>query len=169
MAKTGPKPRQWEATLEIIQDNSYLDEQTGCFIWDGSTAGNGYGTIRCEGQTHYIHRLIYKKLVNKDCAEVIRHKCDTPACWNPDHLIEGTHADNVNDKVERQRHCHGQTHYKAALSDDEVLAIYNSDLPNETLASKYNVTRGCINGIRSGRTWKHLTRPKERLTYIRSH
>lgn len=31
MAKTGPKPRQWEATLEIIQDNSYLDEQS-CFV-----------------------------------------------------------------------------------------------------------------------------------------
>ena len=58
---------------------------------------------------------------------------------------------------------------KTALSDDEVLAIFHSDLPNQTLATQYNVTRGCIHGIRSGRTWKHITRPRKQLTYIRSH
>ena len=29
--------------------------------------------------------------------------CDTPACYEVEHLLDGTHADNASDKVERGR------------------------------------------------------------------
>jgi hypothetical protein len=34
---------------------------------------------------------------------VIRHTCDVPHCFNPDHLIEGTQAENLQDAVDRGR------------------------------------------------------------------
>ena len=45
--------------------------------------------------------------------EVVRHACDNPPCCNPLHLLGGTHADNVADKVRRGRVPRGETHYNA--------------------------------------------------------
>jgi len=33
----------------------------------------------------------------------VLHSCDTPACWNPDHLFLGTQADNVHDCIQKGR------------------------------------------------------------------
>lgn len=38
---------------------------------------------------------------------VARHTCDRSWCINPDHIIDGTHADNVADAVERNRYASG--------------------------------------------------------------
>lgn len=39
------------------------------------------------------------------------HKCDTPACVNPDHLFVGTNADNVADRDKKGRVAKGPAHY----------------------------------------------------------
>lgn len=33
------------------------------------------------------------------------HSCDTPACWNPDHLRWGTHLDNIQDLQDSRNYC----------------------------------------------------------------
>lgn len=68
------------------------------------TAGEGYGVICYQGKQIYIHRLIYEYVFG-ELPNIIRHSCDTPNCWNPDHLHDGTHADNVADKVESNDIC----------------------------------------------------------------
>ena len=105
MGSRGPKPHTWEICIEKIQDGSYLKEDTECFIWTGRTAGQmGYGYMRCDSKDYYIHRLIYEHMVCNEVPEVIRHTCDTPRCWNPKHLVGGTHQDNVDDKMRKGRY-----------------------------------------------------------------
>lgn len=50
-----------------------------------------------------------------------RHACDTPACCNPDHLADGTQADNMRDAAERGRNA-GQrkTHCPSGHPYDEA-------------------------------------------------
>lgn len=104
MGLRGPQPQPWEVVIEKIQDNSYLDENTGCYVWMGHYAGEGYGVIQCEGQKWYIHRLIYSRYICEELPEVVMHKCDVRRCWNPEHLVGGTHQDNVDDKMAKGRY-----------------------------------------------------------------
>lgn len=155
MGLRGPKPRTMTEIIEVLRANSTYNEETQCFLWQGHTAGEGYGCISFNGIQTYIHRLIYKYVFGEEL-EVIRHSCDTPNCWNPDHLNNGTHADNVYDKVMKLRHDFGESHYRAKLTNVQVREILNSDAPPVVLATKYGVTRGAIHAILKGETWKHL-------------
>lgn len=150
MGKTGPKPRTWNEILEILQDNSYQDND--CFIWDGHTV-SGYGTICFNGKQDYIHRLVYRYMICEELPEVVRHSCDTKRCWNPDHLLGGTHADNVNDKVSRDRHCYGKTHYNSSITEEIAHNIKHNKITKEE-AIKLGASKSTYYGIKSGRIWK---------------
>ena len=50
------------------------------------------------------HRAAYLLAGNTlQPGNVIRHTCDVPHCFNPEHLIEGTQADNLQDAIDRGR------------------------------------------------------------------
>lgn len=75
----------------------------GCWKWRGAKDG-GYGVFKLLGRTVAAHRVAYA-FVHGDIPDglVVRHKCHTPPCCNPTHLETGTHADNVRDRVLRDR------------------------------------------------------------------
>lgn len=68
---------------------------------------NGYGVAWFAGKYIGAHRLAYCQhhgLIPADIAgQVVRHRCDNRACVNPHHLELGTHADNMQDMVDRGR------------------------------------------------------------------
>jgi hypothetical protein len=76
-----------------------IDPKTGCHVWTGSKYGRGYGNLQIA-----THRLAWE-LANGPIPEglSILHRCDNPACCNPDHLFLGTQADNMADKVRKGR------------------------------------------------------------------
>jgi len=75
-----------------------------CVIWSGYTR-NGYGIVSDGGKQVYLHRWVMAQLVGWDALEgkVVRHACDTPLCYNADHLLIGTQADNIHDMFDRGR------------------------------------------------------------------
>ena len=80
-------------------------QPTNCRTWDGKLNEYGYGLVKVGGKQHRAHRVLFHALnPTTDESLVIRHKCDNPACVNPDHLEAGTVRENMMDMVNRGRH-----------------------------------------------------------------
>lgn len=107
-------------------------ESTGCWIWSGKTNSRGYGMFPFNGvSTHSAHRASW--IMNRGPIPTgicVLHKCDTPKCVNPEHLFLGTNADNVADKVSKNRQARGadmarfgSDNPRTRLSDSDVSEI----------------------------------------------
>jgi len=139
-------------------------KDTGCWEWIASKDRAGYGEFHLNGKTTKAHRVsfyIANPLVIMDELCVL-HKCDNPACVNPDHLFLGTHADNVADKCQKGRNRfkahHGSANGFAKLTEDEVREIrsLNGTLSQTRMAALFGVTQACISGIILNKGWKHV-------------
>jgi len=80
----------------------------------------------------------------------VLHRCDTPPCCNPEHLFLGTIADNNKDMRNKMRHCHGEGHPLARLTEKDILAIRASSETTPVLGIRYGVTRHAIGLIKRG-------------------
>jgi hypothetical protein len=130
---------------------------TDCLEWTGAKSKDGYGQRRIDGKVHYVHRLSFESFHGRKPVGVIRHKCDNRACYNPEHLVEGTKKQNSQDMVERDRHTRGERHINSKLRASQVLEIKEAyDLRGETqkqIADRYGISDRTVRDIGTGRRW----------------
>lgn len=152
----------------------------GCHNWTGRIITNKrwpdhkYGAITVNKNTRlFVHRLSYAYHNNKEPgALLVRHSCDNGVCMNPGHLLLGTFDENMNDMRIRGRSTFGEKSTNSILTEEEVKIIierlnYNSNLElAEAFGGK--VRPSTIAGIRSGKSWSYLSRPKSNGRTIRA-
>lgn len=121
---------------------------------------DGYGDIQHinkEGKKkHYLaHRLSYEIYNNVELTsdQIVLHSCDIPNCVNPNHLKIGTHEDNVQDKVNKDRQAKGVKNGRSKLTESDVINIRESDKSNKELGILYGVNRRTIYSIKKNITW----------------
>lgn len=157
---------------------SRVEKQTegGCWIWKGERSRFGHGRFLFLGKRTLAHRYAYE-LVNGKIpgGHVLCHRCDVPACVNPEHLFVGTQKDNVWDSIHKGRWPVGDTHWCARmperikrgvragnskLTEKQVREIYDlccSGQKYASVAGMYDVKRATVDQIHKGKTWNHIT------------
>ena len=131
--------------------------ESGCWLWTGTTNRSGYGRINVRGSVWLAHRASWLMHRGEIPAGLhVCHKCDTPACVNPDHLFLGDNADNHADKIAkgRQGAARGEASGVAKLSDADVAAIRADPRPTKEVAAAYGITVRYVNSLLR-RQWRN--------------
>lgn len=135
---------------------------TGCWIWTGSLNSWGYGRVGANRSERSAHRLSFSTFRESIPAGMkVLHKCDTPACVNPEHLFLGTDADNMQDMQTKGRGSgnagkRGEANVRAKLSAEVVEEIRSTPIVRgviTALARQHGVSRRAINFALRGETW----------------
>lgn len=137
----------------------------GCILWTGPAIEHGYGCLSDSGPkkkrhvlaSHIAYELFYGPVPN---GLHVLHKCDNPPCVAPSHLFVGTNADNIADKLAKGRQSRGESHGFARLTEAKVREIRKryatGGVFQHQLASEYGVSRGTVQYIVEGKTWRHV-------------
>ena len=137
-----------------------------CWEYTEARSTRGYGKFWMNGKSIAASRAAYIFTYGPLTKDLYAcHKCDNPACCNPNHLFAGTNADNSRDMVKKGRNVmnaeqrarrkaslpRGEKHPNAIWIDDEIAAI--RDLYATGKWSQYRIARlfrtnqGFISGI----------------------
>lgn len=137
---------------KVNQDGPIILD-TPCWIWTAYTFSKGYGQFWNGSRIMLAHRYSWELHYGTLPKNLfICHKCDNPPCVNPEHLFLGTHQDNMDDMIAKNRDYHNKK-----LTDAQVLQIYNSIKPAKDVAEEYKVHVSTIHEIKRGVTYKKVT------------
>lgn len=163
--------RTWFFAQKTVKDND-------CWEWTGVRIKDGYGVLSVKGTRFLVHRYALMLHLNRSIEKgtEVRHICHNPSCFNPEHLEEGSHRDNMTDMVMANRQARGETlanrlrgvahesgrgegNGRAKLTNAQVLEIRqlsDSIMSQRDIAARYGVSKTAIRGILSGTTWKNI-------------
>lgn len=133
-----------EKALNRFESKFIPEPNTGCWLWTATSVKYGYGTFHWRGKDRYAHRVSWELYRGTWPSTLcVLHKCDTPACVNPEHLFLGSRTDNNADCVSKGRN-NNQT--KTHCINGHELSGDNLYLPKKTKTRSrpYRQCRKCI-------------------------
>ncbi len=89
-----------QVELARIKKRIRLDEDTGCWLWQGPTTPNGYGKwmVRPGESERVIHRVMWEHANRTPvpAGRQLDHLCRNRTCCNPRHLEPVTPSENTD-------------------------------------------------------------------------
>lgn len=137
-----------------------------CFQWCDVTTH--YGTFVYRKGTRVVskqaHRFMWWLKFGKVPKDMeVCHNCpegDNSLCVNPRHLWLGTQADNIKDKIKKNRQNRGETNWNARLTEEKVIKIRRmfatGNYTKREIGKLFDTTDDNVYMIVSRRTWKHI-------------
>lgn len=124
--------------------------------------GSWYTYIHVDGKRVRQHRHVLELKSGRKLlpGEVARHTCDNKACINPEHIIVGTHGDNLQDSYDRGGRAVGSAIPHAKLDEAAVLAARAEYIPRHrthgmrAIARRLGVCQLVLWKAIHGITWK---------------
>lgn len=137
--------------------------QADCWQWKDNIASPyprvkrrkifGDKNIKASRYSYYL----YHDKWPENCA---CHHCDSTRCCNPHHLFDGTHSENMNDKIQKGRGKNfsgkGELNPRAKLTSADVdeIRILTKKMNNTEIAKLYGVHHATISLIRCNKNWR---------------
>lgn len=138
----------------------YIDMSGGadaCWPWTASLSGSGRPYIEFEGRKYLAYRLTYELVNGAAIADNVmaRHTCDNEICCNPNHIIPGTHQENMNDMKQRERHGLPHTAVRA------IKKLLADGFEHKVIAERFGISRTMVTSINLGRSYSHVELTQE--------
>ena len=136
-----------------------VDHMGECWLWTGGKSHDGYGHYRTDFGVERAHRVSWWLHFGPiKSGLMVLHKCDIPACVNPDHLFLGTRADNATDREKKGRggQVNGERNANAKLTAADVIAIRARAESSRSIGKEYGVSHAVVTSIRRRESWKHV-------------
>jgi predicted XRE-type DNA-binding protein len=134
-------------------------EDDSCWEWNAAFM-NGYGWFSFNKQEgpKFAHRVsaLLSGLIDDINSDLhVLHKCDNTKCCNPKHLFVGTNADNVADRVKKNRtkfvSKYGEANGMSKLTSDDVVSVRNlyknKDISQSKIAKMFNIKQPQVSRI----------------------
>ena len=176
MRKGNTCPRGTVRTFDDLMNRVIPEPNSGCFLWLGGTNEHGYGILTVDRVNVKAHRLSWALWTGTTItpSQKVLHRCDTPACVNPEHLFLGTILDNVRDMHSKgrarkatgdasglRRHPElvrrGERSPRATIDDATVREIRRSAESGRVCAARLGIGAGAVFAVRAGKTWRHVS------------
>lgn len=159
------KPEQQRIAIAPVWERFWskvdVAEPIKCWNWRGGKDDGGYGNFNFEGLISKAPRIAFLSRFGRLPVNAC-HRCDNPSCCNPDHIFDGSHADNMHDMTIKGRFKsdRGENHGGAVLTDAKVIAMREDyktgQFSMNTLAVTYGCSFGTVQRVISRKNWKHL-------------
>lgn len=162
MSETKPTNRSEHENPVEYWLNRALITRDGCLEVTACKDKDGYPLVWYggrNGKLARLSRLVLAAHTDKPLKYFALHKCDNPACVNPQHLFEGTQKENRQDAAGKNRTAKGERNGKPRkLAKAEVLAIRKAKNTEAQIvtACRYGVHQVTISKIQRGETWTWL-------------
>lgn len=129
-----------------------------CRLWVWKHTSEGYGAVRYKGKVYLAHRMMWQAFNGPiPKGMLVLHKCDTPACFNPNHLFLGTYLDNNRDRARKGRN--GPI-WTTKLNLEQVKAMRaewaNGNVTQTELGRRYGVSSHQAHVIVRNKSWKNV-------------
>lgn len=155
-----PEVRFW---AKVDKDGPTHPVYGRCWIWTACRTKAGYGQLAVAGERVYTHRFCYE-LVHGGIPEGLDvcHRCDNPACVNPDHLFVGTASQNSADMVSKSRQSKGEHRWMHRLTREIVIELRRRHKRGVkgcgyiALSREFGLSHSSVRDAVLGITWKHV-------------
>lgn len=133
-----------------------------CWEWKGVKAGP-YGLFCHNNIRTTPHRFAYE--LHHGPIPEGKHAChdcpmgDNPLCCNWAHLWAGTAAENIADKMKKNRQAKGESIGTSKLTAETVLAIrqrFGNGIRQYVIAKEFGITPQLVFNIVHRRSWQHI-------------
>jgi len=160
-----PKTRTAGEFFDRLHERYEINPISLCWEWSGAKNLAGYGKVTWSGKTIAAHRAFWEQYNGPAGDACVLHRCDNPACVNPDHLFLGSQSDNVRDMDDKGRRvvgfAAGERCHLAKLTEADVVEIRRlgggGGLRQKDIAAMFGVSQPLVGLIVRREIWRHVS------------